>query len=243
MNSVSFPPIMPTAQTTVCKVCSRPAKLYGVVDFNRNCGEPNFVLPLTGIPIYYHRCEHCSTIFSRAFDAWKKQDFQTYIYNEDYLLVDPEYTGARAMRAADVVCQNFSPNDNFKILDFGGGNGGLSAILREKGFQIESWDPMSDDIAPETKQFDLLLSIEVLEHSATPIETVSLMLSYLKSTGTVLFTTLTFPEKDPSLMSHSYFAPRNGHITIYTKSALQHLFAIFGYQVQHLNENWHYATK
>jgi len=243
MNLVSFPPIIPVAQTTVCKVCSHSAKLYGVVDFNRNCGEPDFVLPLTGIPIYYHRCEHCASIFTRAFDAWTKQDFQAHIYNEDYVLVDPEYTGARAMRAAHVVCQNFSPNNNLKILDFGGGNGGLSAILREKGFQIESWDPMSNDLAPATKQFDLVLSIEVLEHSPTPIETMSLMLSYLKPTGTLLFTTLTFPENEPNLISHSYFAPRNGHITIYTKSALQHLLSIFGYQVQHLSENWHYATK
>jgi len=43
--------------TTICKVCSGPAALYGVVDFNKNCLEVRDVfLPLLGVAVYYHEC-------------------------------------------------------------------------------------------------------------------------------------------------------------------------------------------
>ena len=78
-------------QETPCKCCGAPACLYGVVDFHTNCEiHRRKVLDLSGIPIYYHRCTVCQFIFTTAFDHFTKEDFRRYIYNQEYLLVDPD---------------------------------------------------------------------------------------------------------------------------------------------------------
>src|SRR5260370_4121273 len=81
---------------TACKCCGAMAPLYGVVDFHKNCEVyRRKVLDVSGVPIYYYRCPACQFIFTTAFDHFTKEDFLRYIYNEEYLLVDPDYQEVR----------------------------------------------------------------------------------------------------------------------------------------------------
>src|SRR5438270_709952 len=74
-----------------CKCCGTAAYLYGVVDFHKHCDPTGSqALPLSGVPIYYYRCADCLFLFATAFDRFTAQDFRHYIYNEEYLLIDPE---------------------------------------------------------------------------------------------------------------------------------------------------------
>ena len=83
-------PIVPAQ--AACKCCGGNSELFGVVDFNKNCEiRRKSPLPLSGIPIYYHRCTRCAFIFTAAFDDFTNQQFLDVIYNEQYALVDPEY--------------------------------------------------------------------------------------------------------------------------------------------------------
>ena len=91
-----------------CKCCGALALLYGVVDFHKNCEiYRRRVLDLCGIPIYYYRCPVCHFIFTTAFDDFTNDDFQHYIYNEEYLLVDPDYPEARPRANAAFLCRLF----------------------------------------------------------------------------------------------------------------------------------------
>ena len=133
------------SEVCACKICGGEAPLYGVVDFHRACEIPNGAhLSLSGVPIYYRRCEHCGFLFTDAFNNWDMKQFQTHIYNNEYELVDPEYETKRPRENADCIVRYWGAiKERARILDYGGGNGMLSAMLRENGFQTAvTYDPM-----------------------------------------------------------------------------------------------------
>lgn len=107
-----------------CKICSGPSPLYGVVDMNRPCEIPNGQRPpLSGIPIYYRRCETCGFLFTDAFDDWGFGDFKTHIYNDDYHIFDPDYRITRPSGNADWVANLWAAHKaGMRVLDYGGGN-------------------------------------------------------------------------------------------------------------------------
>ncbi|MEA3126124.1 MAG: hypothetical protein QOD67_3143 [Caballeronia sp.] len=233
----------PLARVSTCKVCQGEAPLYGVTDFNKNCGEPRgCYLPLTGVPVYYHRCVRCGLVYTNAFDHWKKSDYLRHIYNDDYRVVDPDYADVRPTNNATLVFNFIQKGQSPKCLDYGGGNGKLTALLREGQVDASSWDPMAEDEEmPPSGSFDFVSAFEVLEHTPQPLTSVQQALGLLKRRGVVLFSTLTIDALPPRAIDHWYIAPRNGHITIHTRQSLHTMFAKFGYRVHHFNDNLHLA--
>lgn len=74
--------------------------MYGVIDFNELHGRHGLKSKLSGQPIYYHRCEHCGLIYTNAFDHWNEDDFSTYIYNDEYIHIDPDFPELRPQQNA-----------------------------------------------------------------------------------------------------------------------------------------------
>jgi len=78
--------------TAPCKVCNSNSYLFDVVDFNKYCSQDDYYSNgLSGIPIYYRKCEHCGLIFTKYFDDFDKQKFAVILYNNDYIKYDPDY--------------------------------------------------------------------------------------------------------------------------------------------------------
>ena len=224
-----------------CKVCGAPCALDGVVDFNKNASEPNGVLlPLLGVPIYYHRCANCGTVFTVAFDHWTQQDFQRHIYNDGYAIVDPEYAGSRAVDNAGTIAGFVARAPALRILDYGGGNGRLARELVARGLNAVSWDAMeTGQPRPPAGGFDLVTSFEVVEHTPTPAQTFAEALSFLAPGGVMLFSTLTIGSLPPRSVQFWYIAPRNGHVTIYTRRSLAILAERFGKRMHHFSDGVH----
>ena len=120
-----------SAAALPCKICGGATALYGVVDFNKSCGEANGIrLPLSGVPIYYRRCANCEFLFTDAFDDWSDEQFKAHIYNDGYGAVDPDYETVRPHSNADVVKQLWGPHKaQTRVLDYGGGNDAFCAAL------------------------------------------------------------------------------------------------------------------
>jgi hypothetical protein len=237
--------IGPVPRLTHCKVCHAEAQLYGVADFHKSCEEQHGrFLPLSGVPVYYHRCDRCGLLFTCAFDRWEKGDYLRYIYNDDYVAVDPDYMDTRPVNNAGLVMDFIKKKPTLKCLDYGGGNGRLAARLRERGIDGHSWDPMGEDgeVTPAGR-FDVVTAFEVMEHTPEPLATVQQALGLLEDGGVLLFSTLIIDQVKPRAMDHWYIAPRNGHVTVYTSASLQAAFGTFGYRVHHYNANLHIAMK
>jgi SAM-dependent methyltransferase len=235
----------PTVVTqTTCKCCNSKAHLFDVVDFNKNCELPRNpdVLPLSGVPIYYYRCESCAFIFTVYFDSFTPEDFYKYIYNDQYILVDPDFKQSRPEGNARFIADLFGDFKNIRILDYGGGNGTLEKLLKQSGFSdVTTYDPFSSIHAGKPQsQFDLIFSFEVFEHTTDPKKTVKEVLGLLQPGGMLMFSTMMQPENINEIKaSWWYIGPRNGHVSIYSEQSLQHLANHAGCQMGHFNQGLH----
>ena len=220
------------SESVACKCCGATAALFGVADFNRSCEDiTRPPVPLSGVPIYYYRCPRCGFLFTPVFDDFTDEDFRREIYNQDYLRFDPEYGGARSRRQGGALAQIFSSARQISILDYGGGTGALGQTLREHGYaNVQVYDPFVPEFSPRpTVKFDLIVSIEAVEHSPRPRQTFDEMVSLLADSGIILFSTLFQPDDIRRLgMGWWYVAPRNGHVSLFTPESVRELVSAHG---------------
>ena len=232
-----------SASSCTCKVCAGEAILYDVVDFNKNCEERRgHFLELSGVPIYYYRCNACGTIFTTAFDNWSNRDFEAYIYNDDYIKVDLDSESERPQQNARLVRALITSARGISMLDYGSGAGLLARLLTKHGFDVRSWDPFFSRDTPPSDKFDLITSFEVLEHTNNPDHTLSEIDSRLKNDGALLFSTYLIDPDDDN-RRHWYISPRNGHLTVYTLAGLKSLFTRFDLQLHHYSRGLHLAFR
>ena len=232
---------MNTLQNSKCAVCQGDAVLLDVIDFHKTCGDSgSYFQGLSGIPIYYTMCKSCGFAQAPSIAAWSEMEFESKIYNADYYKVDPEFVEIRPNTNANKLKALFSDElHSLKHLDYGGGNGLLSEILNGSGWKSSCYDPYTNkgfDSAGLGK-FDLITAFEVFEHVPDPIKLVTSIKSLLAPDGVIYFSTLL---SDGNLgygrrMDWWYAAPRNGHISLFSKLALQCLAQQFEFK---LASNW-----
>jgi 2-polyprenyl-6-hydroxyphenyl methylase/3-demethylubiquinone-9 3-methyltransferase len=149
------------------------------------------------------------------------------IYNADYPRADPGFAEARPAGFARALSGWLAPlKSRIASLDHGGGSGRLAALMRQAGFDYDTYDPYFAGSAAPRRRYDLVTSFEVVEHTPDPVATFTTMLSFLQPEGAVLFST----NLQPPLVTSDwwYIAPRNGHVSIYTARSLRALAARLG---------------
>lgn len=229
-----------------CKIRGRASPLFGVVDFHKSCIEAQGkCLNVSGKPIYYRRCDACGFLFTEAFDDWSPEALLKYIYNDDYVLVDPDYVVVRPTNNAGVVAKAFEgARAELSILDYGGGSGLFSRLLVERGFRAATYDPFSAFSARPQGPFELITCFEVMEHAPFPNKIVADMNGMLAAEGVILFSTLTQPANFAELgLRWWYVAPRNGHVSLYSQRGLTILFEKHGMQIVSFSEVFHMAFR
>lgn len=236
-----------------CKICGDAAPLHGVVDFNKSCELPRgLALPLRGLAVWYRRCGSCGFLFTGMFDEFTPEDWKREVYNAEYLMVDPDYAGARAEANAPLVASIAAQLglteegrsailiERPRTLDYGSGNGALTERLALTGMECEAWDPLQGGARP-SRQFDLVTSFEVFEHTTTPVETAREALGFVRPGGALLFSTLVCDELPAQGTDWFYLAPRNGHVSIHSTKSLDIMLRGLGFGAQHLTPNIHMA--
>jgi SAM-dependent methyltransferase len=226
---------MITDHNLICSVCGGASSLLDVVDFNKSCAEPGGVfLPISGIPVYYALCGNCGFCFAPELMTWGIEEFKQKIYNEEYVIVDPDYVEARPRINAEGWIRLFGNRSrSIKHLDYGGGTGLFAKILGESNWPCTSYDPLVDVNVnvEQLGKFDLITAFEVFEHVPNVNELMSNLRSLLADDGVLLFSTLL---SDGSIHSRSrlnwwYASPRNGHISLFSKKSLLVLAQKYGF--------------
>lgn len=229
----------------LCPVCGGACSLLDVVDFNKSCEEARGkFLKLAGIPVYYVLCSNCGFCFAPQIATWKLEEFEERIYNDDYILVDPDYLESRPRTDATNLISMFQDRaHSIKHLDYGGGKGVLSNLLREANWQSVSYDPFVDRNirVDQLGKFDLITAYEVFEHVPDIRELMSNIKSLLLPGGLLLFSTLLSDEniKPNQRITWWYASPRNGHISLFSRKSLLILAKNHGFNFGSYSNGFH----
>ena len=232
-------------ENLICPVCSGACSLLDVVDFNKSCEEARGkFLGLSRIPIYYAFCNACGFCFTPDLFAWTLDEFEERIYNDEYILVDPDYIESRPKANATNLHSMFgSLAPSIRHLDYGGGNGLLVKLLRESNWNSFSYDPFVDRNTDVERlgKFELITAFEVFEHVPDVKGLMSNLRLLLSPNGLVLFSTLV---SDGNIhpnqrISWWYASPRNGHISLFSKNSLAILARQSGFNFASFSQGFH----
>jgi hypothetical protein len=215
----ALPPLSKHNIATTCKICGANSPLFDVVDFQKYCSlHSPFEFGHSGVPIEYFRCESCEFLFTSSFDDWSNDDFAKYIYNSDYIKVDPGYDGSRAVDNSSTLVDILKDCRGKRILDYGSGFGGLKEEFKKHDFhRMENYDPYSSPVKPEGK-FDVIILMEVIEHTPWPTQALSAILEFLRDDGIILIGQTLQPHNINELRGNWwYLGPRNGHISTFSE--------------------------
>lgn len=228
-----------------CPVCNGTCSLLDVVDFNKSCEEARGkFLGLAGVPVYYALCSNCGFCFIPEIAAWKLEEFEERIYNNEYVLVDPDYLEIRPRaNAANLISMFGDGAHSIKHLDYGGGSGLLASVLKKSNWQSVSYDPFVDRNVniDQLGKFDLVTAFEVFEHVPDVQQLMANLRSLLAPNGIVLFSTLL---SDGNIFSNQriswwYASPRNGHISLFSRKSLAILAQNSGFNLGSFSEGFH----
>ncbi|NYE59759.1 hypothetical protein FHW58_000911 [Duganella sp. 1224] len=228
-----------------CPVCATQTVPHDVVDFNKNCEEMHQrFLPLAGWPIYYHRCPECGFVLAPEFQRWSEQDFLHHIYNEEYAAVDPDGAARRPAKDAAFLQQVFgSARKQIRHLDYGGGAGALSAALVKHG-----WDSASHEPFPRAGQqpaapgkYNLITALKVFEHVPDVQALLRALTALMEDEALLVFSALLTDGniKPNTRLTWWHAAPRNGHISLYSRHSLMRLADQYGLQFGSFNNGLH----
>jgi 2-polyprenyl-6-hydroxyphenyl methylase/3-demethylubiquinone-9 3-methyltransferase len=215
-----------------CKICGSPTRHFATVDFNKFCDGDPYRLGIADLAVNYFACGNCECKFTDFFDNWSEEDFSNFLYNDEYIKVDPDYTFTRPFETARLLRHRLLPVQALRMLDYGSGSGIMAKIMNEFGFNFDAYDPFSSPKKPEGL-FDVVTAFEVIEHSPRPLETFQQISDFLPDRKIVLVgQSLQPPDIDEIGGSWWYMAPRNGHCTTYSQKTFEILAANMGLKVK-----------
>lgn len=219
-----------------CPICKGQIRLLADIPFGRSCegsGE--------GAPVSYWQCSDCEYCFAPDLCSQSPEWFSEHIYNADYILYDPEYDGIRSDKNAQNLIFSFSwVKNQIRHLDYGSGDGRLTKRMVRAGFDSSAYDPFNQADAPKGT-FNLITAYEVFEHAADPQKLMRDLSSYLDDGGAIIASTLLSDGKD--IAEWWYAAPRNGHVSLFSRKSLGTLALQHGLRAWISTEGVHLFAK
>lgn len=185
---------------------------------------------LGDVPATYERCEQCGLVMA-VEPQWLNDAYAAPITRLDIGLLD------RCMLLANVTAALLRAERlrGGRFLDWAGGYGTMTRLMRDRGFDFVHWDPMTSNVFAqghdattlEGDRYDVVTGFEVLEHLEDPVgalEPVS------RTTDRLLMTTQVLPSPPPRPEDWWYYTLETGqHITLYSTAALQRLAGRLGF--------------
>lgn len=202
-----------------CKICRSPSEsvFHGTI--------------LQKYDVAYYRCPTCDFMQTEE-PYWLPEAYSSAISDLDLGPVNRAITGARIVEGVIVLA--FDPNAKF--IDWGGGYGVFTRLMRDKGYDFYWSDAYCQNlfakhfVADASQRYEAMTCFEVFEHLVQPMTEIEAM---LKMAPNILFTTQFPPSPLKTATDWWYLTPEHGqHISIYSIKSLQFIANEFGL---HLN--------
>lgn len=193
--------------------------------------------------IQYFQCPNCSLVYTEE-PYWLEE-----AYSDSITCVD---TGimTRNMDMAlvtNLIVSKFF-NTNSKYLDYGGGYGIFTRMMRDLGYEWLWQDKFSPNLLARGFEYtndspiELITAFELFEHFADPMREIENLLSISNS---VLFSTLIYDKEDKYKKFDEwwYYVPATGqHISFYSSNTLKYVAERFHVNYYQINDELHLFT-
>lgn len=216
----------------ICNICkSKTKKIFNSEILNK-------------YNIEYFKCLNCGLIQTEK-PYWLKEAYEEPINISDTGIL---LRNSNLSEITSIIIYLWL-DKNKKFLDFAGGYGVFTRIMRDIGFDFYWNDPYTENIFAkgfeETKNnmnnFELVTAFEVLEHTTNPIEEIESLLSI---SSNILITTFLTPEKSLPSKEWFYYGFKHGqHITFFSKKTLEYIAKKYNLYLYTNNKNVHLLTK
>lgn len=187
--------------------------------------------------VEYVQCESCGLIIAPE----SKNYNLSRIYNAEYFNnVDYGWKGRAKILLIYIKYINILvPLKKLQICDFGAGNGYLSKLLINNGFNVLAYEPFIQNNTYLEKPYycdtpfdaDVLLMVEVFEHFTNAFEDIRKILTDFHNPKLIIFTTNLTDNATESIDDWLYLDPDSGHFTLWSKKSLTLLGEMNGYKL------------
>ena len=207
-----------------CKIC------------NSNSNQAFTVKVLKKYDAKYFKCNNCGYLFAED-PFWLEEAYQNSINISDTGLIDRNISFSKML--AVLIYFNF--NRGGKSLDYAGGYGIFTRLMRDIGFDfywhdIYTQNLLAKGFEADTNQdfkYEIVTAFEVFEHLVDPKEEITKM---LQKSDTIVFSTELLPTNIPDPNSWWYYGFEHGqHISFYSKNTLAWLANHFGLKYYYIN--------
>jgi hypothetical protein len=192
----------------------------------------------------FFQCPNCEYL-SAADAFWLEEAYQQPINQEDTGLINRNIYFSKIITVI-IYCLF---NRKGKFLDFAGGYGILTRLMRDVGFQFFWNDPHTNNLFARGFESDLnannpmelITAIEVFEHFENPTEEVKKL---FRISENLLFSTILLPDPVPTSSEWWYYGFEHGqHISFYTDKTLEWIAQHYGKKLYSCNNIHLFTTK
>jgi len=189
-----------------CKICSSDsqkfdsAKIFGIYDTN-----------------YYH-CSTCGFVQTDE-PFWIEEAYSSAITSLDVGIIQRNIENANKL----LFFMKFIPNGI--CMDFGGGGGMFTRMMRDYGFDFYHYDKYAENEfargfeADMNKKYALITAFENFEHYVNPMEEIY---NLIEKTDVLYFSTNLIASNPPLIKDWWYYLPVTGqHVSFYSLKTLQ----------------------
>ena len=180
--------------------------------------------------VKYFRCSRCRSVALPEPD-WLEQAYADAVGRLDAGIV--ERTLKLGNISGAIIAGDGTQSGSF--LDYGGGYGLLTRLLRDRGLDFKHCDPHTENVFANgfegsvSTRYDLITLSEVLERLADPY---AVLLELSRSSDRILATTELLPNPTPRPGEGPCYAEGTGqHVTLYTMAGLASLAERLGMQL------------
>jgi hypothetical protein len=177
---------------------------------------------LSKYQVSYYRCPHCGFIQTET-PYWLDEAYKDPINAEDTGLLSRNIFFSET--AALLLFFLFDRKKKF--LDYAGGFGVFTRLMRDMGFDFYWHDPMTTNLLArgfegrETSgEYELLTTFESFEHFTDPLSELKKMLAI---SSNILFSTFLLPSPVPNSDWWYYQFEHGQHVSFYSKESLVHI--------------------
>ena len=168
-------------------------------------------------PVDYFYCRNCGFLQTEK-PHWLEEAYRCAINDLDTGLLQRNIYYSKI---ATVILSRYFKKDA-EFLDYGGGYGIFTRLMRDNGFNFFIYDPNCPNLFakefqfnPEINQISLITSWECFEHFENPLVDLEKM---LKISRNIMFSTELLPEDIPNPDKWGYYGFEHGqHISFYSK--------------------------